>query len=164
MKSKNILINGVLSMIIVASGTALAERPGFGHHSGQNNERPSRAGGHQGFNQKGSAFDRARKASRLQLTDEQREEIKAIHEAARDLTQPIADQLVSNHDEIKGLIKTVPYDEAAVQELATAQGELHSQLVVSRANTKVAVFAILTDEQKAIAEEGKPEDFGGEEE
>ncbi len=163
MKSKKI-INGVLSVIILASGTALAERPRFGQHPGQNNERPARAEGHQGFMQKGPAFNRARMASRLQLSDEQREEIKAIHEAARDLTQPIADQMVSNSDEIKDLVKAEPYDEAPVQVLATEQGELQSQLVLIQANTKAAIFAIFTDDQKAMIEEERPTGFGGEEE
>lgn len=162
MKSKKIF-NGILSVIILASGTALAERPRFGQHPDQNNERPERAEGHQGFMQKGSAFKRARMASRLQLSDEQREEMKAIQEAARDLTQPIADQMVSNSDEIKDLAKAEPYDEASVQVLADAQGELQSQLVLIRANTKATVFAVFTDEQKAMIEEGRPTSFGDEE-
>jgi len=164
MQAKKLVINGFFSVILMASGSVLAERPNFGSQTGQNSERPTRAGGQHGFMQEGPAFDRARMALKLQLTEEQREEINAIHEAARELKEPVVEELVINRQAIKELIKVDPYEAAAVGVLATAQGELYSQLVLIRANAKAAVYGLLTDEQKAILDEGRPDHFAEAEE
>ncbi len=160
MNSINIFINSVLCVLILASGNAFAGRPDFGQQSDQNSKRPAGSIYRQGFMQEDPDFDRARLALRLKLTEEQREEIKLIHEASRELTLPIIDQLVLNRKEITDLIKVDAYDETSVQDLATTQGELISQLVILRANTKASVFSLLSDEQKAIIEKERPTNFG----
>lgn len=149
MKSKNIVVSTVLVSILLASGSAFAEWSRQGRFSGH----PAKENNQESFMPKGPEFSRAKMAFKLQLTAEQRAEIRNIHLAAGELRQTIIEQIVSNQEQIKAIVKISPYDESRVQELATIQGELISQLIVIKAGSKAAILALMTDEQKAMLEQ-----------
>ncbi len=158
MKKRNMMISAVLVSVLLASGSSFAERPGQNGQYGQSSKGSKFAG----FMPKGPAFKRAQMALKLQLTSEQRTEIRDIHRAAGESKQANVDQLVLNREQIKTLAKAEPYDESQVQAIATTQGELISQLIVMRASTKVAVRAVLTAEQKGLLDQDKIFDMEGE--
>lgn len=156
MNKSNIILTGLLTTVLLASGNALAERPRQGGQFGQ----PSNTNSLGSFMPKGPAFKHAQMAFKLQLTTEQRDEIREIHLAAEESKRTLFDPLILNREQIKTLTKTSPYDENQVQLLAATQGELISQLIVIRANTKASVFAVLTEEKKILLEKEKSDKKG----
>lgn len=87
----------------------------------------------------------------LNLTDEQKAKVKEIIEANRATMEPIRDAMRANHEKLAAMKGT--FDEAAVTPVATEQGNLMAQMIVARQKVKSEIFAILTDEQKAKAEQ-----------
>ena len=86
----------------------------------------------------------------LNLTDDQKAKVKEIFEANKGTVQPLREQLKANHEKIAALNGS---DDAQLQTLAKQQGDLMAQMIVAREHVKSQVFAILTDEQKAKANE-----------
>jgi len=86
----------------------------------------------------------------LDLTDDQKGKVKEIFEANKGTVQPLMEQLKANHERIAALNGS---DDAQLQTLAKQQGDLIAQMIVAREHVKSQVFAILTDEQKAKAEQ-----------
>jgi len=86
----------------------------------------------------------------LNLTDDQKGKVKEIFEANKGTAQPLMEQLKANHEKIAALNGS---DEAQLQTLAKEQGDLMAQMIIEREHVKSQVFAILTDEQKAKAEQ-----------
>jgi len=86
----------------------------------------------------------------LDLTDDQKGKVNEIFEANKGTVQPLMEQLKANHEKIAALNGS---DDAQLQTLAKQQGALIAQMIVAREHVKSQVFAILTDEQKAKAEQ-----------
>ncbi|MEZ5305858.1 MAG: Spy/CpxP family protein refolding chaperone [Pyrinomonadaceae bacterium] len=91
----------------------------------------------------------------IDLTDEQKAQLKSIHEASREKMKPVMEQLRQNRKQLQDLTAGGTFDEAQVQALATQQGNLTAQMIVEKERTKAAAFAILTAEQKAQLAERK---------
>jgi periplasmic protein CpxP/Spy len=91
----------------------------------------------------------------LDLTDAQKAQVKAIHEANFESTKSLREQMEANHDQLETATAGGAFNESQVQEIAQKQGALHAQMIVAREKVKSQVFAILTDEQKAKAAEMK---------
>ena len=162
MKKRNMMVAAVLTTVLLASGSVLAERPdrerGFGHFSKggkQGHTKKGKAKNFQHIMPRGSEFKRASLALKLQLTSEQRAEIRGIRMTYRDAIQDVADQIVLNRRDIKGLVKALPYDEDALQALANTQGDLISQFIVLKSNSRASVRAVLTEEQRALLDKEK---------
>ena len=86
----------------------------------------------------------------LDLTDDQKAQVKEILTSTRTTVQPIVEEMKNNREKLnqstgKG------FDEAQVTTVAKRQGELMSQLIVERERTRSKVFALLTDDQKTKA-------------
>ena len=84
----------------------------------------------------------------LDLTDEQKAEVKKIVEAERTVMQPIHEQMQKNREALKEATKDGQYNETQVTQLAQQQGELMAQMIVSRERVKSQVYKILTPEQR----------------
>ncbi len=91
----------------------------------------------------------------LDLTDAQKAQIKAIHEATFESAKSLRDQMKANRDQLKTATEGGAFNESQVQAIAQQQGALHAQMIVAREKVKSQVFAILTVEQKAKAAEMK---------
>ena len=89
----------------------------------------------------------------LDLTDVQKEQIKAIVTASREGTKSLKDQMRANREQIQELSQDGSFDEARISELAGQQGAFHAQMIVEREKVKSQIFALLTPEQKAKAAE-----------
>jgi len=88
----------------------------------------------------------------LDLTDEQKEKEKKIKGIARTAIEPFMHQARENHEKIRSLGQDGKFDQAQVEAIAAEQGSVTAKIIVEKEKTKAAVFAILTDEQKAKAE------------
>lgn len=91
----------------------------------------------------------------LDLTDEQKNQIKQIRESSRNAVKPIREQMRANRQKLADLSANGNFDQAQVQAIAAQQGNLTAQLIVEKEKAKSQIFQILTPEQKAKAAEMK---------
>jgi Spy/CpxP family protein refolding chaperone len=83
----------------------------------------------------------------LNLTEEQREQFRAAHEAHREAIEPLLEQLRDHHDAVEAAIETG--DPTTVGEAVLAGHALREQLEAERKNLETAVLEFLDEEQKA---------------
>jgi protein CpxP len=96
-------------------------------------------------------FDRMAEA--LDLTPEQREQIKAIRAAEQDKVAPLKEKLQKGREQLRVAAEQQPFDEAAVRALAADQAEIRTEMIVSHARVKNQIHALLTPEQREKAEQ-----------
>lgn len=118
-------------------------RRDFGNRGGK-----SHFGGRRGGHMAGRLF------KKLDLTDAQKEQMKAIGKQSHENMKPIMDQMRTNRETLQNLSEGT-FDEAQVQAIAAQQGTLTAQLIVEKERTKAAMYSLLTAEQKAKAAELK---------
>ncbi len=131
MKNKLIKLAAVAA---VAGSLLLAQGPGPG--------RGNHPGGQRGFGMLGTALD---------LTDTQKEQAKAIFDAARQSAQPIQDQLKQGHEALANAVKTGKSD-AEIDQLSSSLAPLLAQSTAIHTKAFAKVYAILTPEQKEKAD------------
>jgi Spy/CpxP family protein refolding chaperone len=104
----------------------------------------------------GSGRHFPRMANALDLTDAQKEQVKAILETEREKVAPLRQKLVETREKIRLAVEATPFDEAAVRSLAASQNDTRTELMVSRARVQSRILALLTPEQKERAKEFRP--------
>ena len=141
----------LLTVVLVAVGAVFA--------IGQTGEGDTTNGkayfGKQG--QKGHFGKRGKRGKRkmmrlmrhLDLTDEQKAQMKAIRQSSRETIKPLRQQLRANKKALNELTANGNFDEAEVTALATQQGALMSQVIVQKQKTKTEIYNVLTSEQQA---------------
>jgi len=83
----------------------------------------------------------------LNLTDDQKAQIKRIQDSFRDSDKALIDQLRSLHE--KQPEPGAAFDEPAVRSAAEARAKIQVELEVSHAKMMSQIFSVLTPEQKA---------------
>jgi periplasmic protein CpxP/Spy len=136
-----VAITGALFLMLAVVGFSQGGRPrgGPGHEGGP--------GGFRGGPGGPGALEHL--SRELNLTDEQKAQIKKITEGAEESTKALREQLRSLHESQRDILKDGAFDEAAVRAAAQARANLQVELEVAHARTMSQVFAILTPEQKA---------------
>lgn len=134
----------ILSIVLVAMGAMLL--------FAQTTDQPEgkRGFGKKGFGKRGG---HARMFRALDLTEEQKTQIRQIRQASREKIQPIREQMKANRQRLAELSAGGTFDQAQVQAVAAQQGSLTAQMIVERESVKSQIFQILTPEQKAKAAE-----------
>ncbi len=156
MKKTNLVLASVLASVVgFGSTAAMAQGDGEGHgwknHSGKHHGgKHGKRGGRHG----GGKHMMKRMAGKLELTDAQKEQMKATREAQKVDNQALRDQMKQLRTEMQNLDSS---DATAVAALAARKGELTSQMFIARNQARLAFEAILTDEQKAKLAEMKAE-------
>lgn len=89
----------------------------------------------------------------LDLTDDQKAKVKEIIDARKAEFEPTMQAMKENRAKIRTLGTDGAFDQAEVEALAKAQGDLVAKTIVQRESVKAQIFSILTDEQKAKAKE-----------
>jgi protein CpxP len=87
----------------------------------------------------------------LNLTDAQKQQAKTFLQQAKQNAQPLATQLRANRQALAAAVKA--NDTAQIHSLAAQQGHLEGQLLGIRSEARAKVYALLTPEQKAKADE-----------
>jgi Spy/CpxP family protein refolding chaperone len=95
----------------------------------------------------------ARMTETLNLSAEQQEKIKVIMEGHRTKVAPLRQNLDDSRDKLRKAAKADTFDEAAVRSLATSQAATKTELMVERARLQSQIHALLTPEQRKLAEE-----------
>jgi periplasmic protein CpxP/Spy len=84
----------------------------------------------------------------LNLTDEQKAQIKKINDSFAESTKPLREQLRTLHESQGDPLATGTFDEAAVRAAAQARANVQIELEVAHARMMSQIFAVLTPEQK----------------
>ena len=90
-------------------------------------------------------------ATSLGLTDAQKEQAKAIFDAARQSAEPFVAQLKQGHEATREAIKSGKSDQE-LQQLAERQGALMGQVAAVHTKAFAKFYALLTPEQKEKAD------------
>lgn len=85
----------------------------------------------------------------LDLTDQQKAEMRSLRERSREESQPILKQLRELEKERRQLIQSNTFNEEAARSLVNRESELRSALSLNRTANQHAVYNLLTPEQKA---------------
>jgi Spy/CpxP family protein refolding chaperone len=125
----------------MAAGMAIAQTPA--PTAGQDQPRAGKRMAKQAM--------RGRMARALNLTPAQKEQAKAIHQQARQKAQPLAKQLKANREALAAAVKA--NDVAQIHSLSAQRGNLQGQLLGIRSEARAKVYATLTPEQKAKADQ-----------
>jgi Spy/CpxP family protein refolding chaperone len=89
----------------------------------------------------------------LELTDAQREQVKAIMASHRDAQKAAGDKMMEARKALHDAIAADAFDEAAIRAAAGAVAALDADAAVQQARIRAEVFAILTPEQAKKAKE-----------
>ncbi len=119
-------------------------KEGKGKHHGRRGGKGGMKGGMNGFMFK-----------QLDLTDAQKEQMKAIGQTNREGTKSLREQMKTNRQQLQKLTENGQFDEAAVSALAQQQGQLHAQMIVAKQKVQSQMFNVLTSDQKAKVAELK---------
>jgi Spy/CpxP family protein refolding chaperone len=85
----------------------------------------------------------------LDLSAAQKQQGKTILQNTRQQTQPLAQQLKADRQSLSAAVQSG--DSAQIQQLSTAMGTLHGQVLAIRSAGKAQFYALLTPDQKAKA-------------
>lgn len=139
----------ILAIAITAAGAVMI----FSQTSGQDEK------GKRGFSHRGKMHKRGMMGGRmfrhLDLTDAQKEQMKAIRQASRETTKGLRENMRNVRKQLSELGTDGTFDQAAVETLAAQQADIQKQLIVERQKVKAQTFALLTPEQKAKFDEMK---------
>src|SRR5690606_18588829 len=91
----------------------------------------------------------------IDLTDEQKAQMKTIREANRTQTAPLREAMKANRQKMREATANGMFDEATVTMLANEQAAVMAKMTVERERVRSHLFGILTAEQKAKMAEMK---------
>ncbi len=133
-----------VGLVTVVSAMPFADGPGCGragHHM-----TPSKHDGGRGPNLE-------RLAGRLNMTEQQRAEVKAVLDDTRQQMVKLREQMRDNRAQLRDLAGKTDFDEAAVRGIADKQGDLKAETIVLRVRQRHEMTAVLTDEQRVQLDE-----------
>ena len=105
--------------------------------------------GNQQMGPGGRGFNLERMSNRLNLTEEQRNQVQAIVDGNSEQMTDLRTRMQQNRETMRQLVQQTPFAEEKVRKLADEQGDLKADMIVLRAQQRSKINAILTDEQRA---------------
>ena len=155
MKKSNTVLSTILASVVgFGSAAVIAQGGGDGErqwkqHSGEHKGgRHGKRGGRHG----GGKHMMKRMARHLDLTDDQKAQIKTMRESQKTASQPLREQMKQLRQEMRSLDQN---DASAVAALAAKKGQLTEQMFTARNQARLDFEAILTPEQKTKLTEMK---------
>ncbi len=85
---------------------------------------------------------------KLDLTDAQQAQVKAIMAKEKPTLQPLMQQMAQGHSQLRDLVLSGSFDEAKARELASLQTQTMTELTVQHARIASEMVQILTPDQK----------------
>ena len=143
-------------LIVAALVTTLIGGIGFGPTLSLAKTDGGRCSGHHEGRERGPGKRLALMAEILNLTEKQKTQIAAIHKEERQNIAPLREKMRETRQQLREAANAQPFDEAKVRALAASQADIKTELTVSRLRAKNRVSAILTPEQRELAEKIRP--------
>lgn len=91
------------------------------------------------------------------LTDAQQQQIRTLTQQHREQNRAASERLRAAADEQRRAAEANPVDEQAIRSAARAVADAQAEVMIAQARLRAAVFALLTPEQRAQAEQGRAE-------
>lgn len=135
---------GSAALLLALSGTAAQAQPAEG--PGARGDGPRQAWAQRG---KAPGKHHAGMLRRLDLSEDQRVQIAAIRERARNEAGPAREQMQALRAEISQAIASDGYDESRVRTLIESRSSLLVDGMLRRVRTQAEIAAVLTPEQRA---------------
>ena len=89
----------------------------------------------------------------LNLTDDQKTQIKQIFQNEKTTMKPLMQQAFSSRKQMMDLVTSDKFDEVAATKLATQESQLHARLEVEHAKIASQIYQLLsTDQKNKVAE------------
>jgi Spy/CpxP family protein refolding chaperone len=101
-----------------------------------------------GGRHEGKGFNVDRMSRKLNLSDEQTAQVQNIVEESRQQFSDLRAKMQQNRENLRELVREIPFEKAKVRPFADAQGALKADMIVMRAQQRSEINAILTDEQR----------------
>lgn len=95
----------------------------------------------------GSSFQIAMIARHLDMTDEQKAQLREVLDAARPEADRLADEMVNNRHSMKAFRESDSYSEEDIRAIADEKGRLIADMMVLHARVHTQIKSILTPEQ-----------------
>ena len=89
-----------------------------------------------------------RMADRLDLSEQQRSDIKVIMETGKTVFKPTIDAMQANRELLEELINSNNPEQELIQSLATTQGDLLTDSLLQRASLQQQINTVLSEEQR----------------
>ena len=143
----NTLLKTILAVtFLMSAGASFAQDTGFG--PGKPGQR-----GQRGMQGMPAVENMMRAIRRLDISDEQQADIRAVMQEMKTEVSPIMEDMKASHLQLKELIKADEYDDGAVAGLAAKEGVLVAERMVITSRALSEVYGYLTDDQRAELEE-----------
>jgi len=139
MKTRYCRVAATFLAVMMVAGAGLAQRP-----TNTPTVKPVHFHGHRMF---GGAMGFPTRA--LNLTDDQRTQMKSIMSKEKPTLSPLFKQLGATQSQIRQLSMSDNFDEAKVRDLATQQQQTMTELTVQKARVQSELYQVLTADQKA---------------
>lgn len=146
--NKKMIVMAVLAATIVGGGTC-AVLAGHGPDGEFGGPPPGMEMGPGGFE--------GRMAKILKLTETQQSQIKAVFETERDLVKPLLDKMHESRKQLMSCVEATVFDEAAVRIIANEQAVTEAELIVSRTRVQSKINGLLTQEQRELLNNLRPD-------
>lgn len=95
-----------------------------------------------------SSFQIAYMARHLDMTEEQKAQLRDVLDAARPEADRLADAMIDNRQAMKTLRKSETFSEDEIRAIADQQGRLTADMIVLHARVRSQIGAILTPDQR----------------
>jgi Spy/CpxP family protein refolding chaperone len=90
---------------------------------------------------------------KVNLTDDQKKEMFSIRLDERAKMKPLFQKLGDGRKQLADVERTGKFDEAKVQAIAKSQADILADIIVEKVRMKTRMYAVLTPEQRAKAEQ-----------
>jgi len=104
----------------------------------------------------GRGHRQERMAQVLGLSAEQQQQMTTLREEGQNAMQPLREALAANREKVRALVNAESFDENAVRSLAAEEATTRTELLVLRTRMQQQIHALLTPEQRALADRLQP--------
>ena len=145
---KKVLVAGI-GLVVAGAALAAAHAADAAEEQRRGGRRGAWMGGPRGGGPAGALLP----LGRLELSDEQREQVRTVMAESREAAREHLQDLRAAREALGEAVSSPDVDEDRIRTLAADVGRLTGDAAVRRARVHAAVWRILTPEQQARAEE-----------
>jgi protein CpxP len=144
-----------LSAILGLGSFALLGQTSPGN--GENGRQAVKHGHRAGNGKSGRHGEGKMMFGKLNLSEDQKNQLKQLRQASREASKPVMEQLRAKRQELRQSENGGTFDEALATQKLTEMAALQAKMMGERSKLRQAMMAILTPEQKTQLEQSRAE-------